>query len=256
MPGLAGMGIGMHQQAGRRWAEETVALLARMTVAPDGARALLINELVSALKQAGVWSRLDAFYMLAAHHQQAARRNWVADLYNLSPTNAPSFEIDRGYTGNGSAHLDTGFNPATSGMYALTDAHMGVYCLSNVAEDVGDCGNVNARIFSRTLGNRISGRMNDAVAPSMLAITTSSVGHTVFSRHASGGYRIEKNGETVANPTNSADALTSANFLVLAAGPGFSTKQVAAVHFGRSLTPAQSAALATAVQTYLNGVGA
>ncbi|KKB09804.1 hypothetical protein [Devosia chinhatensis] len=257
MPGFFSMGLGLRPRVGVQWLEETASLIARMSTPPSPARAGLINDLIGALKQAGIWPRLDAFYMLAAHDAQAARCNWVADTYNLVVTGAPVFEANRGYTGGPGGHyLDTGFNPATMGLFSLSDAHIGVYCRTNVAEDVGDCGNLNSRIFTRTLGGRISGRMNDNAAPSVLPTTNTSVGHTLFSRHSTDGYRIDRNGEVLATTSNAASGLTSANFVLLGAGPSVSTKQVAAGHFGLSLTVAQSSAASSAIQAYFNAIGA
>lgn len=115
---ITGSGLGLDITLGSRpaYEPEALALFARMTTPPDARRKGLINTLIAGLKHAGVWSRLDAFYMLAAHTAQAACLNWVADAYNLTPVNNPAFEVDRGYTGNGlNAYLDTGFNPVTSG---------------------------------------------------------------------------------------------------------------------------------------------
>lgn len=56
---------------------EARALMARMTTAPSASRARAIATLVRTLKAAGIWSKLDLLYILAAHDAQAARLNWV-----------------------------------------------------------------------------------------------------------------------------------------------------------------------------------
>ncbi|MEW6257105.1 MAG: hypothetical protein AB1592_14220 [Pseudomonadota bacterium] len=56
---------------------QATALIARMTAAPSTARATAIGALVRSLASAGLWQKLDALYLLAAHDAQAARLNWV-----------------------------------------------------------------------------------------------------------------------------------------------------------------------------------
>lgn len=89
--------------------------LGAMETSPGRARAFLIDDLVAALEAAGVWERLSALYLLAAHDEQAARVNLRAPgRYDLTPVNGPAFVADTGYTGNGvSAWLDTGLSAST-----------------------------------------------------------------------------------------------------------------------------------------------
>lgn len=233
----SGLGLGLPLSTRPTYEPEALALFARMAIQPGAARKGQINALIAGLKQAGVWSRLDAFYMLAAHDAQAARLNWVADAYNLTAVNNPAFEVDRGYTGNGfNAYLDTGFNPVTAGgKFALNDAHMGVWCLTDAAEDRNDMGNLNARIFSRTAAGAISGRMNDVTAPSSTPLVTSATGHTLFTRDRPSGYYIVKNGINIPTSNNSTE-LSSSRFYILGANGGsISNKTVCIAHFGSSI---------------------
>ncbi|WP_338719501.1 hypothetical protein [Devosia sp. XK-2] len=232
------LGMGLALGGRPAFEPEALALFARMSVQPDTRRKGLINTLIAGLKQAGVWSRLDAFYMLAAHDAQAARLNWVADAYNLTAVNNPSFEVDRGYTGNGiNAYLDTGFNPATAGgKFSLNDAHLGVWCLTDASEDKNDIGNLNARIFARNSGGAISGRMNDNAAPSVAPVVTTAIGHTLLSRENSAGYRIDKDGVARTTAANPSSSISSGNFWILGANGGTqSARQLAMAHFGRHL---------------------
>ena len=225
-----------------------------MSVQPDTRRKGLINTLIAGLKQAGVWSRLDAFYMLAAHDAQAARLNWVADAYNLTAVNNPSFEVDRGYTGNGiNAYLDTGFNPATAGgKFSLNDAHLGVWCLTDASEDKNDIGNLNARIFARNSGSAISGRMNDNAAPSVAPVVTTAIGHTLLSRENSAGYRIDKDGVARVVTSNSSQVLSAGAIWLLGANGGaHGLKQISAAHLGAGLSLSHSQVVHTSLQTYL-----
>lgn len=245
---MTGSGLGLDITLGSRpaYEPEALALFARMTTPPDARRKGLINTLIAGLKHAGVWSRLDAFYMLAAHTAQAACLNWVADAYNLAPVNNPAFEVDRGYTGNGiNAYLDTGFNPVTAGgKFSLNDAHLGVWCLTDTAEDRNDIGNFNARIFARNSGGAISGRMNDNSVPLAAPAVSTSVGHTVLSRGDSQGYRIDKDGISRVTVTHPAIGMSSQTFWLLAAnGSSYGTRQYAYGHLGRALSATQNSDL-------------
>src|SRR5215213_2374639 len=94
---------------------ETTAIVAAMTSAPDATRQGQINTLVAALKTAGVWTKMDVLYILAAHHEQAGRVNWKnPGTLTASLISTPTFTTDRGYTSNGtSTSLNTGYNPVT-----------------------------------------------------------------------------------------------------------------------------------------------
>src|SRR5699024_9071210 len=98
----------------------TSALAARMTVVPAGARLRAIDAAVRALKASGVWPRMTALYMIAAHDAHAARLNWWQPLYDLTAVNSPAFTIDRGYAGDGTAsYLDTGWAPSLGAQDSL-----------------------------------------------------------------------------------------------------------------------------------------
>ena len=108
------------------------------TTPPDPTRKALINTLVKSLKAAGVWTKLDALYLFAAADAQAARRNWIQDLYNATAVSSPTFAADRGYTGDGAAaYLDTGFNPSTASSPKLTQnsAHASAWDRTSRAAD-------------------------------------------------------------------------------------------------------------------------
>ena len=110
-----GLGSVATMGAGVSYDAAATALFARFTTPPTSARKAVINTLIVALKDAGVWSKLDALYLFAAADSQAARQNWVQDLYNATAVSSPTFTADRGYNGDGSAsYVDSGFNPTTA----------------------------------------------------------------------------------------------------------------------------------------------
>lgn len=112
---------------------ETTALLAAMSVQPSSPRTTLINTLIASLKTfktaAGqsFWDALDFLYLPAAHDAQAGRINWKNPAQVGTVVGSPTFQTDRGYTGNiGTSYIDTGVALATAtlGMTQLTN-HIG-----------------------------------------------------------------------------------------------------------------------------------
>jgi hypothetical protein len=108
------------------------AIIDEMTVEPDDTRKAAINTAVIELKATGVWSKLDAFYMLYAHDEQAARINWKAPAgvkaSKIGTTDA-EFVADRYYRGNRSpaSALTTNLTLATAAQCTLTSASLFIF---------------------------------------------------------------------------------------------------------------------------------
>jgi hypothetical protein len=104
--------------------------------APSAAQQTLQNTLVEDLKTAGVWSKLDAFYLFATDgDSDYATLNFVApSSFQATKTNSPTFTADEGFTGDGvSAYLDTNLNASTDTTnYTQDDASFGVYAWNNI----------------------------------------------------------------------------------------------------------------------------
>lgn len=135
----AGYGFRGHwQPAAESYCAEALALFARMTTPPTTTRKDEINTLIVGLKTAGIWSKMDAMYVLAAADEQAALLNWVADTNNATAENSPSFVADSGFAGNGStSFINTNYNPSTDGVhYEQNSASFGYLCLSDGVSNV------------------------------------------------------------------------------------------------------------------------
>ena len=98
---------------------ETVSLLNRMTVRPDADRRYAIDNLIGSLKGHGIWNKLDALYLFAAHTQQAALLNWRKDAANFSTINSTPFTVDVGFTGDGVGSCMTNTGAAALNAKAL-----------------------------------------------------------------------------------------------------------------------------------------
>lgn len=111
---------------------ETDALIAQMTVAPDATREGLINDLIAGLKADGVWSKLDVFYMPAAHDEQAGLLNWVTPGTYTASLAAGSITIDSGFFGpnsGGTLKFLTGWTFGDRAQMAAASAHVGLFNL-------------------------------------------------------------------------------------------------------------------------------
>lgn len=237
---------------------ETNALAARFTTPPTSGRKLTINTLIAALKAGSVWSKLDFLHVMAAADTQAAERNWIADTFNLSTVVAPTFVADRGYTGNASSmYHTTGFNPTTapSPKFVQNSGHLGVYVLTNVAQDGDDFGNGNSLVRSRSATNAFGGRVNQASTVSLAAIGT-SIGHNVVRRPDAANIQHFKNGAQVNTGAVASAAPDNSVFDYHHGVGGYSSKQIAAGHLGQTLSDAEMLAFYNALNAYMVAVGA
>ena len=248
-------------KGGASYEPEATALFARMTVQPDMTRKGLINTLIKSLKTAGVWAKLDVLHVLAAHDAQAARRNWIADLYNLTAVAAPTFTTDRGYQGDGtSSYLTTGgYTPNGGSVLALRDNnHLGAWLRTSLQNSSFDVGSPQFYIRSLFSGN-VNGT-NFSNTPPAAPVAT-GIGHAVTARADAANSRTYKDGLLAGAAAVASLTLTPTTIFVGArnnngSGDLFSARQIAVVHGGANVTDADVAALYSALQTYLQAIGA
>lgn len=265
MPGLWTEGVVYEVLFG--WGLEPVfdpsseALFARFTTPPTDGRKWLINNLIVSLKDADVWSKLDAFYVMAAANAQAARQNWIADAYNLTAVSAPTFTTDRGYAGDGvSSYLETGLNPATATGLKQSQNDTTAMLWSRTAgqSNNGDVGNSGAFISSRTASDAVNFRANSGT--SVTVPNTDGVGMYCAARLSSAQVQMYRNGASFgAAISNASAAPENASYRVCGRSGAFansSIRQEAAASFGARLTAAEIAAYYSALETYLQTVGA
>lgn len=242
--------------------ESATALFDRMNVQPSYTRKGLINDAIVALKDSGVWDKLDALYLTASHDSQAGRLNWIENNYNLSTVNSPAFTVDRGYVSDGStSYLTTGFNPATAvgANFTQDSAHEAVYC--NTTTNAGfDFGNSTARLSAGSAVGTFAARVN-TTTQSTGATGGTAVGHSLAYRDDNSTQALVKNGVEVTSGAVASTSLTSTIFFALAYNNGtaaalFSTRRLAALHFGGALTSQEQEDIYSIINTYLTSIGA
>ena len=256
--------------AGAALDPDAAILIAAMTIAPDAARRQLISDHIVALKAAGIWSQLDTYYMMAAHHEQASRLNWKnPDSFTLTASGTITFTIDRGWQGDGSTgYLDTGWIPATHGVnYTLNDASFGVYSRTNTNAGIDMGANESPTVRLSQIAIRISGfqggMANGPLTGGLLVLVADSLGMGAMRRAASNSQRALRNGVDIGGNATASVALGQIAFYIgarntLAGTPEqFVTRQLASAFTAAAMSEAQHAALYDAMQNgYLAAVGA
>lgn len=244
---------------GVTYSAEAEALFARFTTPPDAARKALIDATIVSLKTTGVWSKLVALYVEAAADSQAARRNWVADQYNLTAVASPSFTADRGFTSDGtSSYLSTGFNPSTAGsQFAQDSASIFAWCSTNTnpvsSADIGNTGSVKA-------GHRNTANADVEInsgGGTMRPAQADTLGLTLGSRTGSAVAAIYRNGSLAGSSVATSMALANEPIYICTGNTvNFSVRRQSAGGYGSGLSAQNVADLYAALNTYLTAVGA
>lgn len=256
-------------RASRTYSAQATTLFSAMSVAPTPTRKAAIDTLIGALKSAGVWAELDAFYLHAAHDEQAARINWKnPGTFTCVNVNSATFDVDRGFTGNGTTmYLTTGFVPASHAVNMLqNDNHHASYALNDIINtNVVSFGGPNETICFRSATDTLIVRDAASASNSTTATVATGVGYVLASRSASSGFSIYKNGSLFEAATRTSTGLSPAGslgYMILARNSGsdvafgISSYQVACTHFGGGLNGTQVSAAYTAINAYLQAVGA
>lgn len=241
---------------------ETTALVARMSVAPDSTRRNHINNLIQSLKLSGVWSKLELFYVMAAHDAQAAQLNWVANANNLVPNSSPTFTTDRGYAGNGtSAYLATGLNHSlatkalqNSQFFALGNRTNLTESSTQYAVGVDNFGATIACLFSADA--QVQMRIG-VTASATLTNDANPAGRYLANRTASNNTDFYKNGASLGSIATASSASVNANITLLRTSSSYGTAELSFFALGGPfLTSGEIAAFESAITTYLTAVGA
>jgi Glycosyl hydrolase family 30 beta sandwich domain len=243
-----------------RLVKEATDLVARMTNAPSAGRQNAISRLIAQLKRSGVWSQLDALYVLCSHDEQAALLNWVGGSFNLTRTGG-TFTAGYGWTGDGiSGFLDTGFNPATASTpkFVRDSASFGIVTHAHAFGEGSNIfgafdGTNGCQIATRNSPNTTRIRINQGTATD---ITGSLTGQGVFGVNRSGASatQLYVDGEHITSGTAASVAPISANFAIgrLSASIYSGVSPVAAAWIGASLTAEQHKALAGALRDFVD----
>lgn len=262
-----GLGLGLSRASGVTYSAEATALFAAMSVQPTTTRKGQIDALIVGLKSDGVWTKLDWLTVLAAHDAQAGRVNWVTPAQVASEVNAPTFEVDRGYTGNGTtSYLASGWTSAVVGAkMVLNNSSLFAWSRTDVNNtNQYDLGNARNQLNSRSLaaGGPVC-RVNDGTGTGQTL--ASSIGLTVATRTDSANRSLYRNASLLGTNAQASVALGTSEMFILAQNnsvspatvpANYSTRQIAVAGWGSHLTADNVTALHTRLNTFLTAIGA
>lgn len=229
------------------------ALLAKTATAPSITHKIAYQDLMSALKNSGAWSKLVGFKLLATHARDLALVDWINPAYDMADVPVIEWVQGRGFRGDGANVFGIAFNPRTPGsaLYSQDSAAMGLL--------MGEFGGVSRAVFGTTntrIGYSASGTVG--MGAHSLAADTPTYGgnHAAWRRNSPANYDMFRDGAFVQTVATSSAAPTNANFTLLGAAGGFTTGLVSAAYWGSgSLLDAEMAAVHAAVTGYLDAIG-
>jgi len=247
---------------------EALLIVAAMAVLPDDARMTRIDTLVGALKAAGVWTKMDVLWVMAAHDAQAGLINWknpAALTLGLSPT-PPTFTANQGYQPNGvNSYLITGYNAGVfGGQYTLNLAHMGVWSLTDSGSgiDIGartGATTAQSNMFIRNATNDFGLRMNVNTDVVLAGISTNSIGHFIGNRSSSTARQGYRNGVSFTSTSITSASIAPYPWFLGAvnqagAAAGYSNRLQSIAHAGGSLDATEALATYDALNAYMTGL--
>lgn len=242
---------------------ETAALIARMSVEPSQARVNAIDTLIVALKTAGIWAKLDCLYVMAAHDQQAAKLNWIANQDNLAEVNAPAWTVDRGFTGDtaGDKWLSSTFSPGNAGAKFVQNscflgAWMRTVAPTNFDLAIGGALTPFCDLATCYTDNAFYGYLNQAGSGGTAGASPQTAGLYATSRTAAAVLRMFKDTTRLLDTTTTTTGLNTGTLEVCHGFGGASNNQMAIAAVGAGLTDAEVSSLYSALNNYRAAVGA
>ena len=250
--------------AGDGFPPAALALFARMSPTPSPARKVLISQTIAALTVAGVWQKLDMLQVYAADAQANALLNWISSSYNASVVNSPTFTADRGFTSvsGTSSYVASGYTPSSGPKWGQNDHTFGRWMRTGPGGAGRDFGAYEtATLRSATIRSDAGGLYDVGDSGTEQSVIANSIGSVVGVRSASGSFDIYKNGAFVTNVSAVSRGGTTLEMFVGAynldgVAATYSPNQIGAVWTGQALNSTEIAALHTALQNYMTGVGA
>lgn len=245
------------------YCQEAVAFFQRLATQPSAARKALYNALIGALVAAGVWTKLDALYLLAAADQATALTNLARASYGATAVNSPAFTADLGFTGGSPKFINTNFNPSTAGGNWAQNSASAFAWSNKTAQDAGAIfgmvtatGGRSVEIFPRFLDNNAYTALNVNNIDQATASLDGS-GLWLLTRVAAAGYDVYRNGALLASKTATSNVLQNSNLAILlhtGAAANYFGGTALCAGFGSGLSPAEQLALYDALHAYLQAV--
>ena len=227
----------------------------------DGTQQSAINTLVIALKNASVWSKLEAIYPMVGGTATTHKFN----LKNPADTNAAyRLSFVGGWTHSANGALPNGTNAYADTFWLSSQqnsASLSFYSRTNSDAVVHEFGAGLGPISYMLLrfGNLFYGLVNSGTDNTVA--NTNSTGHYLVTRTASNVIKFFKNGGLTLNATTASTGNPTVNMVISAwrQAPGtlvrYSNRECAFATLGTGLNDTESANLYTAIQAFNTTLG-
>ena len=239
--------------------DETETLLAAMSSQPSSEQAGEIDTLIAALKTAGVWSKLDRFFMFHSHHSQAATLDWKDPTRNITLVNSPTYGNYSGYTPalTGTKYISTNFNPSSSGVQFTGGANsVGLGWVSGGANQdkfdlqVDTSGTAGSLPWQLDIGSELLVRNSGTTSNSQINVTDSAFGRFICTKVSTNGTRtLFKNNSSLGTRTVT-EGSTNTNGVVRI-GSGMNSRLYNFFFIGNYLDSTEVAAIDSALSTFI-----
>jgi hypothetical protein len=253
-----GYGIPFNRVLGGSFTPEYTAILDRATALgytlPSAGQQVKQNALIVALKAAGIWAKLDVFYVYANNgSQEFGTLNWInPTLYQCTLVNSPTFTANEGFAGNGtSSYIDTNFNPLINGLNYQLDNASRYYYLNSLGPSAQVIeGVINNAQNGTQIGTSTSQRINQGTNVLNSAASLGALGVNGINRTSNTNVEIF-NSTTQISRTATSTSINSNNQFILRAGTaGYSTSQISFYSMGASLV-SENTDFVNSFNTYL-----
>jgi hypothetical protein len=262
---IIGIGIPFGRRGGGFTAEYK-AILARATALgytlPSEGQQVKQNNLLKALIAAGIWAKLDVFYVYANDAgADFATLNWKAPtLYQSTRVNSPTFTANEGFAGNGiTSYLNSNFNLFLNSVnYTQDNSSIGVYKKSGTS--TGDKCLIGVLQTGPTIGSHMNAastvRQNSATGAASLNWTN---GLCSLVRNNSSNYNTYNGNSKTPNSYGvTSTGVPNANVFVLARSVNNSIsnptdEQVSVSYIGGNIT-AEYSAFVDILQNYITAI--
>jgi hypothetical protein len=220
---------------------------------PSGGQQTLQNDLVVALKAAGVWSKLDTFANFATDgDSDFALIDWIR-LSDYTAVNSPTFTTDEGFTGNGtSAYINTNFNPTTQVVnYTLNNASR--YYFHFAGTNLNIEGTTSSQRNQIRLGSNTANHTINSIAPLSANYVYSTTKGTKSIHRTSLSAVTLIDEKTATDLTQTSDIIPNENQFILRRGSGYSNNATFGYAMGASLV-AENNDFVDAINAYINSI--
>jgi len=219
---------------------------------PSGAEQTLQNQLIIDLKTAGIWDKLDGFYMFVNNITDStggfARINWKSPSsnYGTAQGSLPTITAKSGFTGSGSSAVNLNLNASTATNFSSPNGSFGVWV--GTVESIG-----NPIMATTTNSNRIRNSSSSIISAGSVTATFSA--NTFIHLNKTLTTTTVYRSGTGLNGTNNTWTSDNASFCILYNGTSYGTSQIKVAFVGGDLSSLASI-FNTKISDYITSVNA